>query len=112
MPIDRDTAAEVARRHGLSLMDAAGLVNLADDADDADQLARRFAAAASPQDEELRAYAAELFGKRKPDTEAPAPAPPPNVAPAEGTNPAIPDNDRDTRRFVAHLFDHPDRDHI
>jgi hypothetical protein len=43
MPIDADTAATVAARHGLSLADAAGLLNLADTPDDADRIAARFA---------------------------------------------------------------------
>jgi hypothetical protein len=42
MPLDSKTAAEVARRHGLSLGDAAALQRLADTADEADDLAAQF----------------------------------------------------------------------
>lgn len=43
MPITPDEAADIAARHGLSLQDAAGLLSLATDADDADRIASRFA---------------------------------------------------------------------
>jgi hypothetical protein len=43
MPLDASTAAAVARRHGLTLGDAAALQRLADTADEADALAAQFA---------------------------------------------------------------------
>jgi hypothetical protein len=48
MPLDSKTAAEVARRHGLTLGDAAALQRLADTADEADDLAAQFSPAADP----------------------------------------------------------------
>ena len=56
-----DEAADIAARHGLSLQDAAGLLNLADDADDAERIADRFAAAGDP----LRTVARDLFSRRE-----------------------------------------------
>jgi hypothetical protein len=56
-----DQAADIAARHGLSLQDAAGLLNLADDADDAEHIASRFAAAGDP----LRTVARDLFARRE-----------------------------------------------
>lgn len=43
MPLTPTEAADVARRHGLSLQDAAGLMTLAQDAVDAETIAKRFA---------------------------------------------------------------------
>lgn len=42
--LDAETAAAIAKRHGLSLSDALALRGLTDDADEADQLAGQFAA--------------------------------------------------------------------
>lgn len=42
MPLDSDTAAKVARRHGLTLGDAAALQRLADTPEEADELAAQF----------------------------------------------------------------------
>jgi hypothetical protein len=44
MPISSRTAAEVARRHGLGLPDAQALALMADNEDEADDLARQFGA--------------------------------------------------------------------
>lgn len=64
MPITPTEAAEVARRHGLSLHDAAGLVSLAADVDDANAIAARFAAAEGSENAEVaREYTRQLFGK-------------------------------------------------
>jgi hypothetical protein len=43
MPLTADAAADVARRHGLTLQDAAALRALADDEQSADKIAARFA---------------------------------------------------------------------
>ena len=45
-----DQAAEIAARHGLTLGDAASLRALADDPDEADRIAARFAVEPSPED--------------------------------------------------------------
>jgi hypothetical protein len=114
VPITPDEAADIAKRHGLGLQDAAGLLTLATDAKDADRIAARFAEAekADPIAEAGREYAAALFG-RKPDAAPdPEPEPTPNVVPSEGTNPAHVDRTRDLRRYVARIFDTPDQDHI
>lgn len=46
--LDSKIAATVARRHGLTLGDAAALSRLADTEDDADELAAQFSAQADP----------------------------------------------------------------
>ena len=43
MPLTAQKAAEIARRNGLSLNDAAGLLSLADNEDDAERIAADFA---------------------------------------------------------------------
>ena len=48
--LDSKIAATVARRHGLTLGDAAALSRLADTEDDADELAAQFAEPATPAD--------------------------------------------------------------
>ena len=112
LPLTPDAAADIARKHGLSLLDAAGLLSLADDEADADRIAAKFATTNEPDtDAEVREYAAALFG-RKAETPTEQPEPVPGHVPAEGTNPAQVDTERDVRRFVADLFDHPNRDHI
>ncbi len=52
-------AAAVARRHNLSLMDAAGLLTLADDVEEAESIAGSFAEPSS--EAAARAFAARLF---------------------------------------------------
>lgn len=83
-------AADIARRAGLTLADAVALRMLADDTEEATELAGRFATSGNDG-----AFAAALFGH--PDR---AVAPP-----IEG-----PDPDADDRRFVAQLFARPDKD--
>jgi hypothetical protein len=61
LPITPEEAADIARRHGLTLNDAAGLLNLADDTEDADRIAKRFA---ETEDDPWRAVVADLFGRR------------------------------------------------
>jgi hypothetical protein len=102
MPLTPTEAADVARRHGLSLQDAAGLLSMAVDADEADTIAARFAA---PEVEEAgRRWAAELFGR--PEPKAPAEPPTPNAVPREGSNPeAHPAPDAEMRALTARLFD-------
>lgn len=113
LPITPDQAAEVARRHGLTLMDAAGLLNLAESTEDADRLAATFATTeAKDDDTEAREFAARLF-RRKPATEpAPVPEPTPNTVPKEGSPVVIPDPSRELRKYTARLFDRPDQDTI
>ena len=43
MALTPEEAADIARKHGLSMLDAAGLLSLADNAQHADQIAARFA---------------------------------------------------------------------
>lgn len=81
MPITPAQAAEVARRHGLSLLDASGLLNLADTAEEADAIAATFAQ--PDNDNAARAYARELFASGTGDD---LPARP---EPAEGELPNI-----------------------
>ena len=50
VPLDADTAADIARRHGLTLNDAQALTVLADDEEAADRLAAKFAPAPDPDD--------------------------------------------------------------
>lgn len=57
MPLDVNTAAEVARRHGLTLQDAQALSVLADDEDSANALAERFAPPSGTSDAEADAIA-------------------------------------------------------
>lgn len=59
MPLSSDEAIEVARRHGLGLNDAVGLMSLAEDVDEAERIAGRFAQ--SSQDE-FASVAVRLFG--------------------------------------------------
>jgi hypothetical protein len=47
--VNAQIAAAVARRHGLTLGDAAALARLADTEDEADQLAAQFAAPSAPE---------------------------------------------------------------
>ena len=55
MPIDPDTAAVIARRAGLGLVDASALANLARDVEHAEKLASEFAAPpANPVEREQR----------------------------------------------------------
>jgi hypothetical protein len=44
MSIDKEVAIDVAKRHGLSLGDAAGIARLADTPEEADRIARHYAA--------------------------------------------------------------------
>jgi len=92
MPLTPDQAANVARRHGLSLMDAAGLLSLADTETEADRIAASFAG--TDAEAATREFAAALFGKNEPSTNTPA-------KPADDGNPEV-------RRFVADLFDRSD----
>lgn len=115
MPITPDEAADIARRHGLGLNDAAGLMNLANDADDAERIASRFAGTGPDEarEAELRAFAGHLFGNTPTDEPEATEPPPGNVVPREGDTPAIPDGgERVTRQFVADLFGHATRHDI
>ncbi len=95
MPITADQAATIARRHGLSLMDAAGLLTLADSADQADEIAAKFAG--TDDDTVGREWARALFGRDEPPTE-----------PADGDTPPAADGDGDgMRAFARDLFDRP-----
>lgn len=101
MSLTPDQAAAVARRHKLSLMDAAGLLSLADSPEEADRIAGRFAGT----DDSMRELAARLFGRDKtttePTTEGPATRPS-----REGANPTTTDDSNaGMRSFVADLFD-------
>jgi hypothetical protein len=49
MPISNQEAAEVARRHGLSLQDAVALARLSDNVKEGDQLAEMFTTPSVPQ---------------------------------------------------------------
>lgn len=104
MPITPGQAAAVARRHGLSLQDAAGLVALADTAEEADRLAAGFA---QPVDTAVRDWARALFGNNEPDTDTPTEPTAGNHANREGNNPPAPAGDA-MRRYVADLFDRSD----
>lgn len=100
MPLTATEAATIAKRHGLSLTDAAGLLSLADNADEADAIAKRFA---EPDTQEAsRQLVRDLFGTSERD-ETP---PPPKLRAVEGGNPSPVDKtDADLRRFTANLFD-------
>lgn len=79
-------AADIARRHGLGLNDAAGLLALADDQESAEALAEKFA----PSDASMRDLTRRLFGTEE-------------AAVDEG--PAGPD--LEGRQFVRRLFASP-----
>lgn len=64
MPITPEQAVDAARRHGLSLTDAAGLLGLADTPTEADAIAARFATGSSDATDELRAFTRDLFADR------------------------------------------------
>lgn len=86
MALTAAEAADIARKHGLTLQDAAGLLALADTADEADTIAARFA---TPEaDDAARAIARQLFGERRED---------PDVADLD-----------EHRRFTRRLFRDPD----
>lgn len=59
MGITATEAAEIARRHGLSLQDAAGLASLANSTEEAEQLAARF----STPESEMNRFVKGLFAK-------------------------------------------------
>ena len=59
MGITSTEAADIARRHGLTLQDAAGLASLADNAEEAEQIAARF----SSPESEMRQFVNGLFEK-------------------------------------------------
>ena len=61
MAITPQQAADVARQHGLTLQDAAGLVSLATDVQDANEIAARFASAESAFRDDVRT----MFDKAK-----------------------------------------------
>lgn len=117
MPLTPDQAAAIARRHGLTLHDAAGLLTLASDEADAERIAALFAGTSEADAERAQArdYTAALFGRTartaKPGHADEPPAPPPGVVAREGAHPEHVDQDRPLRRFIADLFDYPDRDH-
>lgn len=90
MPITAHEAADIARQHGLTLMDAAGLASMADDVADADRIARRFS---GTDPEAMRGYAAQLFG-RTGDPEQPT---------ATDSTPTPGGND-ELRQFVQTMF--------
>lgn len=90
MPITPAEAADVAKRHGLSLQDAAGLLSLADDLADAEAIASRFAG--PDVAEATRQWTRALFGRGDA-----TPSEPPD-------NPPAPDDDTAERRYVADLF--------
>jgi hypothetical protein len=96
MPLSPDQAATIARRHNLTLQDAAGLLSLADDVDQADRIAARFAG--TDDDTVGREWARALFGRD--DT----PAEPTD---GDGDTPPASDGDTGMRRFAAELFNRP-----
>jgi hypothetical protein len=49
MTISEDDAADIAKRHGLTLADAVSLRDLASDTDHAEDLAQRFSVSATPE---------------------------------------------------------------
>jgi hypothetical protein len=59
LPLTPDDAARIARRHGLTLQDAAGLLTLADHPDDAERIAAAFAR--PDPDTTARKLAEDLF---------------------------------------------------
>lgn len=95
MTISPTEAADVAKRYGLGLQDAAGLLSLAKDVDDANAIAARFAAPAT--DAAAIELTRQLFG-HTPKAEPPEPA-------DEG-KPASPDIA--ARRFASNLFNKSD----
>lgn len=92
MPITPTEAADIARKHGLTLSDAAGLAALANTLDEAETIAARFA---TPEvDTATRDLTRRLFGRtdQQPDDQPPAepdPEPSPDLA---------------ARRFAHRLF--------
>lgn len=50
MPLNKKTAARIAKEHGLSLPDAQALAVMADTEDEADELAAQFAPQQTPED--------------------------------------------------------------
>lgn len=93
MALTANEAAEIAKRHGLTLQDAAGLLTLADTADEADTIAARFA---QPETKTAGlALVRHLFGEPMPTPEPPEPAGTPNP-------------DLQMRRFTSRLFNDKD----
>jgi hypothetical protein len=109
MALTPDEAADIARRHGLTVADAASLRALADDTDQADRIAAKFARDADP----AKAFVHALFsGTDQTDAPADDPARPAGVVPREGANTQPPEPaDLKSRRFIASLFGY-DPDHI
>jgi hypothetical protein len=107
MPLDPETAARIAARHGLGLADAASLRGLTDDPDEADRLAARFAGSGDTKDWLRHLFADPEAVTPAPAAEAVAPPPAGYVA-REGSN-TTPANDDDTerRQFVRSLFGYP-----
>ena len=62
MGITATEAAEIARRHGLTLQDAAGLAALADSTEEAEKLASDFGST----DAQFRATVRKLFDTKEP----------------------------------------------
>jgi hypothetical protein len=68
MALTADQAATVARRHGLSLADAASLRALADDEETADRIAARFAPTTKDDPgDAVRTFARDLFADARND---------------------------------------------
>jgi hypothetical protein len=102
MPLDPDTAAKIAGRHGLGIADAASLRQLADTPDEAERIAARFANTG-----DSHVWLRHLFADdtaTPPPTDDPEP-PAANHVPREGNQPPpAPDPEAETRRFVRNLF--------
>lgn len=62
MPLTPSQAADIAKRHGLTLTDAAGLLGLADTAAEADTIAARFATGTTSESVGAE-YVRQLFGR-------------------------------------------------
>lgn len=73
MALTADQAAEVARRHGLTLNDAAALMTLADDETSADRLAASFTTPAEPARAATRQFVKDLFAEDAPRLPVPNP---------------------------------------
>lgn len=87
MSIDASTAAEIARKNGLTLHDAAALQSLASTEQEADRIAARFR---SPETE-MRQFVQNLFDGREPPSTDRDRQPPANP-------------EEQTQRFLAGLF--------